>query len=98
MFPAERGGTPALENYRGRLRAVLGGYLAEIADEQVEARVFPGVKKPRTAKCTGQAALKCFKVSFPRENAHEQVHEPGTWSHVMTLAGTPLRRSARPGW
>jgi DNA-binding MarR family transcriptional regulator len=31
------GGNAALEDYRGRLRAVLGGYLAEIADEQVEA-------------------------------------------------------------
>jgi hypothetical protein len=30
-------GNVALEDYRGRLRAVLGGYLAEIADEQVEA-------------------------------------------------------------
>jgi DNA-binding MarR family transcriptional regulator len=30
-------GSVALEDYRGRLRAVLGGYLAEIADEQVEA-------------------------------------------------------------
>jgi DNA-binding MarR family transcriptional regulator len=30
-------GNAALEQYRGRLRAVLGGYLAEIADEQVEA-------------------------------------------------------------
>jgi DNA-binding MarR family transcriptional regulator len=30
-------GHVALEDYRGRLRAVLGGYLAEIADEQVEA-------------------------------------------------------------
>jgi hypothetical protein len=31
------GGNVALEDYRGRLRAVLGGYLAEIADEQVAA-------------------------------------------------------------
>ena len=30
-------GTAALEDYRGRLRAVLGAYLAEIPDEQVEA-------------------------------------------------------------
>jgi DNA-binding MarR family transcriptional regulator len=30
-------GNIALEEYRGRLRAVLGGYLAEISDEQVEA-------------------------------------------------------------
>jgi DNA-binding MarR family transcriptional regulator len=30
-------GNAALEDYRGKLRAVLGGYLAEIADEQVEA-------------------------------------------------------------
>ena len=30
-------GNLALEHYRGRLRAVLGGYLAEIADDQVEA-------------------------------------------------------------
>jgi DNA-binding MarR family transcriptional regulator len=30
-------GNVALEDYRGRLRAVLGGYLAEISDEQVEA-------------------------------------------------------------
>ena len=30
-------GNVALEQYRRRLRAVLGGYLAEIADEQVEA-------------------------------------------------------------
>jgi len=30
-------GNVALEDYRGRLRVVLGGYLAEIADEQVEA-------------------------------------------------------------
>jgi len=30
-------GNVALEDYRRRLRAVLGGYLAEIADEQVEA-------------------------------------------------------------
>src|SRR5246127_1854685 len=30
-------GNVALEHYRGRLRAVLGGYLAEIADEQVAA-------------------------------------------------------------
>jgi len=30
-------GNVALEDYRGRLRAVLGGYLAEIADEQVAA-------------------------------------------------------------
>src|SRR6185436_6731589 len=30
-------GSVALEEYRGRLRAVLGGYLAEISDEQVEA-------------------------------------------------------------
>src|SRR6267378_7921849 len=30
-------GNVALEHYRGRLRAVLGGYLAEIADEHVEA-------------------------------------------------------------
>ncbi len=30
-------GKVALEDYRGRIRAVLGGYLAEIADEQVEA-------------------------------------------------------------
>jgi hypothetical protein len=30
-------GNVALEDYRGRLRAVLGGHLAEIADEQVEA-------------------------------------------------------------
>jgi DNA-binding MarR family transcriptional regulator len=30
-------GSAALGNYRGRLRSVLGGYLAEIADEQVEA-------------------------------------------------------------
>ena len=30
-------GNTALEDYRGRLRAVLGGYLAEIADEQVAA-------------------------------------------------------------
>src|SRR4029077_9722437 len=31
------GGNVALEDYRGRLRAVLGGDLAEIADEQVAA-------------------------------------------------------------
>src|ERR1700745_4096961 len=30
-------GNAALEDYRGRLRVVLSGYLAEIADEQVEA-------------------------------------------------------------
>lgn len=30
-------GNVALEEYRGRLRAVLGRYLAEIADDQVEA-------------------------------------------------------------
>jgi DNA-binding MarR family transcriptional regulator len=30
-------GNVALEEYRGRLRTVLGGYLAEISDEQVEA-------------------------------------------------------------
>ena len=30
-------GHAALEDYRGRLRAVLGGYLAEMADEHVEA-------------------------------------------------------------
>jgi DNA-binding MarR family transcriptional regulator len=30
-------GSAAVEEYRGRLRAVLVGYLAEIADEQVEA-------------------------------------------------------------
>jgi DNA-binding MarR family transcriptional regulator len=30
-------GNVALEDYRGKLRAVLGGYLAEISDEQVEA-------------------------------------------------------------
>ncbi len=30
-------GNIALEDYRGKLRAVLGRYLAEIADEQVEA-------------------------------------------------------------
>jgi DNA-binding MarR family transcriptional regulator len=30
-------GSVALEEYRGMLRAVLGGYLAEISDEQVEA-------------------------------------------------------------
>jgi DNA-binding MarR family transcriptional regulator len=30
-------GNVALQDYRGRLRVVLGGYLAEIADEQVEA-------------------------------------------------------------
>jgi DNA-binding MarR family transcriptional regulator len=30
-------GNAALEDYRARLRAVLGGYLAEIADEEVEA-------------------------------------------------------------
>ena len=30
-------GNVALEDYRGKLRAVLGRYLAEIADEQVEA-------------------------------------------------------------
>lgn len=30
-------GNVALEEYRARLRAVLGGYLAEISDEQVEA-------------------------------------------------------------
>src|SRR4029077_10181555 len=30
-------GNVALGDYRGRLRAVLGGYLAEIADEQVAA-------------------------------------------------------------
>jgi DNA-binding MarR family transcriptional regulator len=30
-------GQVALEDYRGRLRAVLGEYLAEISDEQVEA-------------------------------------------------------------
>ncbi len=30
-------GNVALEDYRRRLRVVLGGYLAEIADEQVEA-------------------------------------------------------------
>jgi len=30
-------GNVALEHYRGRLRAVLGGYLAGIADEQVAA-------------------------------------------------------------
>ena len=32
----ENGGV-ALEDYRGRLRAILGDYLAEITDEQVEA-------------------------------------------------------------
>lgn len=30
-------GNAALEDYRGKLHAVLAGYLAEIADEQVEA-------------------------------------------------------------
>jgi DNA-binding MarR family transcriptional regulator len=30
-------GSVALEEYRGRIRAVVGGYLAEISDEQVEA-------------------------------------------------------------
>jgi len=30
-------GSVALEEYRGRLRAVVGGYLAEISDEHVEA-------------------------------------------------------------
>jgi DNA-binding MarR family transcriptional regulator len=30
-------GTAALAEYRGRMRAVVGGYLAEISDEQVEA-------------------------------------------------------------
>ena len=30
-------GNVALEDYRGKLRAVLGGHLAEISDEQVEA-------------------------------------------------------------
>ena len=30
-------GTAALEEYRGRMRAVVGGYLAEISDEQVQA-------------------------------------------------------------
>ncbi len=30
-------GSAALADYRGRLRAVVGGYLAEISDEQVEA-------------------------------------------------------------
>jgi DNA-binding MarR family transcriptional regulator len=30
-------GSVALEEFRGRLRAVVGGYLAEISDEQVEA-------------------------------------------------------------
>jgi DNA-binding MarR family transcriptional regulator len=30
-------GSVALEEYRGRLRAVVGGYLAGISDEQVEA-------------------------------------------------------------
>ena len=30
-------GNLALEDYRGRLSAVVGGYLAEISDEQVEA-------------------------------------------------------------
>lgn len=30
-------GNVALEDYSRRLRVVLGGYLAEIADEQVEA-------------------------------------------------------------
>ncbi len=30
-------GSVALEDYRSRLRAVLGAYLAEISDEQVEA-------------------------------------------------------------
>jgi DNA-binding MarR family transcriptional regulator len=30
-------GSVALEDYRARLRAVLGAYLAEISDEQVEA-------------------------------------------------------------
>jgi DNA-binding MarR family transcriptional regulator len=30
-------GNVALEEYRGRVRAVLGGHLAEISDEQVEA-------------------------------------------------------------
>jgi DNA-binding MarR family transcriptional regulator len=30
-------GTAALEEYRGRMRAVVGGYLAEISDEQVDA-------------------------------------------------------------
>src|SRR5450759_2307629 len=39
-----------------------------------------------------------FKVSLPWEYAHEHVQELGTWSEVMTSAGTPLRRSARPGW
>ena len=32
-----KSGSVALEEYRGRLRAVLGGYLAEISDDQVEA-------------------------------------------------------------
>ncbi len=48
--------------------------------------------------CSEHAALKCFKVSFPREYAHEHMQELGTRSEVMTSAGTPLRRSARPGW
>jgi DNA-binding MarR family transcriptional regulator len=30
-------GNAALEEYRDRIRAVVGGYLAEISDEQVEA-------------------------------------------------------------
>jgi hypothetical protein len=55
-------------------------------------------QRPRIARCTGHAALKYFKVSFPWEYAHEHVQESGTWSEVMTSAGTPLRRSARPGW
>ena len=32
-----KSGSGALDEYRGRLRAVLGGYLAEISDDQVEA-------------------------------------------------------------
>ena len=30
-------GSDALEEYRGKVRAIVGGYLAEISDEQVEA-------------------------------------------------------------
>jgi DNA-binding MarR family transcriptional regulator len=51
-------GNVALEDYRGRLRAVLGEYLAEIADEQVEALAtatgtlaqLVGLLQPRPAR------------------------------------------------
>lgn len=42
--------------------------------------------------------MKCFRISLPWEYPHEHEQELGTWSHVMTSAGTPVVRSARPGW